>query len=92
MDFIKGMPTGELLSRAGVLKSRCEGPEAVIWISAPIICKSLPQGVVILRRRGAAEKEAIAFLEKAALRAGRLLDIPGTALLASHGARPFPHQ
>ncbi|HOV82462.1 MAG TPA: PAS domain S-box protein [Methanothrix sp.] len=86
MDFIKGMPTGELLSRAGVLKSRCEGPEAVIWISAPIICKSLPQGVVILRRRGAAEKEAIAFLEKAALRAGRLLDIPGTALLASHGA------
>jgi len=84
MDFVKGMPTAELLSRAGVLKSLCEGTEAAIWISAPIICNSLPQGVVILRCRGAAEGEAIAFLEKAALRTGRLLERP--AILASHGA------
>ncbi|HPT19112.1 MAG TPA: PAS domain S-box protein [Methanothrix sp.] len=74
IEFIKAMPSADLLSRGKVHRSDKEETGAAIWISAPIICQSRAEGVVIVRCRGDTEKESLAFLEKAAVRTGRLLE------------------
>lgn len=82
MEFIKGMPSAELLGRAKAHQPKSDDPGAAIWISAPVICGSRPVGVVIIRRKGPVEKEATAFLEKAASRTGQLLENVSSPLLA----------
>jgi PAS domain S-box-containing protein len=82
MEFIKGMPSTELLGRAKAHQPKSDDPGEAIWISAPVICGSRPMGVVIIRRKGPVEKEATAFLEKAASRTGQLLETVSSPLLA----------
>jgi len=73
IEFIKGIPSAELLHQAKVHKFKEDEQNAIIWLSAPIICDSQAEGVLITRCRVDEEKDAMAFLEKAACRLGRLL-------------------
>lgn len=77
IEFIAGKESSHLLARAQVHKSATNSP--LNWISAPIICDSQARGALVIARTDANDSLNLTFLEKAASRIGRLLDVPGSS-------------
>lgn len=75
IEFIASTESGSLLGRAQVHKSATNSD--LNWISAPIICGARARGAVVIARAEADDSFSLSFIEKAASRIGRLLDVPG---------------
>jgi PAS domain S-box-containing protein len=72
IGFIKGMECDLILGSARVHKS--EGSPRR-WMSAPIICDAQPEGALVIGCSEENSTHSLAFLEKAATRISRLLDV-----------------
>ncbi len=71
--FIGSIETSRLVSRSCI--HPCAEGGRRIWISAPIVCHEQTKGVAVLALEREDERSSMRFLENAAERIGRLIDI-----------------
>jgi PAS domain S-box-containing protein len=90
IEFIEGTESSRLLGRALVHESATNSD--LNWISAPIICGAQARGAVVIGRAEANDSLSLSFLEKAASRIGRLLDVPGPNSPMMPHLEEFPNE